>query len=84
MNVQEGTGRMKQAVVWLAVIGVCWRAPVVCTQMISLFPRGGTPNASGAAFVSGLLIEETFLAAVPGALLWIAGWILEGFAKEAR
>ena len=82
MNVQEGARRMKLAGVWLAVIGVCWRAPVVCTQTITLFPPGGTPNAIGVAFARGLLIEEIILAAGPGALLWIAAWIVEGFAKE--
>jgi hypothetical protein len=75
---------MKLAGVWLAVIGVCWRVPVVCTQMISLFPPGATPNARGAAFVSGLGIEEIILAAVPGALLWIAAWIVEGFAQKEK
>ncbi len=82
MNIQVGTGRMKQAGIWLAVIGVCWRAPAVFTQMVVMFPRGGSPIGSGAAFVSGLLIEEIILAAVPGALLWIAAWIVEGFAEE--
>ena len=82
MNIHEGTRRMKRAGIWLAVIGVCWRAPAVCTQMIVLFPFGGTPNARGVAFAKGLLIEEIILAAVPGALLWIAAWIVEGFAKE--
>jgi hypothetical protein len=52
--------------------------------MVVLFPPIGTANGRGVAFARGLLIEEIILAAVPGALLWIAGWIVEGFAKEAR
>jgi hypothetical protein len=82
MNIQVGAGRMKQAGIWLAVIGVCWRAPAVCFQKVVFFPLGGDPFGHGVAIARGLLIEEIILAAVPGALLWIAAWIVEGFAKE--
>jgi len=72
---------MRYAGVWLALIGAGWSALVLCTQMMFLLPPGSTPIASGAAFVGGLGVGEIIIAAASGVLLWIAGWIVEGFAK---
>ncbi len=82
MNIEQGTSRMKRAGVWLAVIGAGWSALVLCTQMISFFPPGSMAIARGVVFVGVAGIGKIIMAAAPGVLLWIAGWIVEGFAKE--
>ncbi len=76
MNVHEGARRMRYAGIWLALIAISWRTLVLCIQVIFLF-RGGMGAIAG-----GLGIGEVLIAAAPGVLLWIAGWIVEGFAKE--
>jgi len=76
MNVQEGARRMRRAGVWLALIPACWCALVLCIQIAFMF------RAGIGAIAGGLGISEILIAATPGVLLWIAGWIVEGFAKE--
>jgi len=36
------------------------------------------------AFDVGPMLVDMIVLSFPGALLWLSGWILEGFAKEAE
>jgi len=82
MNVQEGARRMRYAGVWLAVVPACWSALFLCIRMGSMFRPGTDGIAGGLAIAGGFGIREIVIAAAPGLLLWIAGWIVEGFAKD--
>jgi hypothetical protein len=87
MNVLEGARRMRYAGVWLALIAACWRALVFCIQTATAsLLLAGTGGISGGlkigAIVGGLGIGDIILWATPGVLLWVAGWIVEGFAKD--
>jgi len=73
MNVQEGARRMKRAGLWLALIPVVLQVLRICIQM-ALIARAGIGAVVGGI---GILVW-----AIPGTLLWIAGWIVEGFAKK--
>jgi hypothetical protein len=83
MNIQEGARRMRRVGVWLALIPASLLALALCFQIASLFRTGVGTIVSGVAFVGGLGIGEIILAATPGALLWVAAWIVEGFAKDS-
>ncbi len=82
MNVQEGARRMQYAGAWLAVIPACLSALVVIFQMTSLFSPDATRIAGRLAIVGGFRLGEILVAGLPGIALWIAGWIVEGFAKD--
>ncbi|MGA2886968.1 MAG: hypothetical protein ABSE51_02885 [Terracidiphilus sp.] len=85
MNVQEGARRMRHAGVWLALIPASWIVLVfVLIQMGPMFHPGTGVAEGGFAFMGFLTIGEILLAAVPGVLLWIAAWIVEGFAKDSN
>lgn len=76
MNVHEGARRMRRAGVALALIPICWCALIMCLQLIAM-----RHNGLGAV-AGGLGLAEIFVLAMPGILLWIAGWIVEGFVKD--
>lgn len=76
MNAQEGARRMRYAGMWLALIPACWCALVLFIQIAFMF------RAGIGAIAGGLGISEIVIAATPGVLLWIAAWIVEGFAKD--
>lgn len=79
MNIREGAARMKRAGQWLFVVPssfviLCWVIGVAAGQL----NRG-----IGALF--GPLLIFVVLAlylAIAGGVLWLAGWITEGFAME--
>ena len=79
----EGARRMQRAGIWVTIIGACCGALVFWFQFITIVPMGrGSMNGTGVAIFAMAGVEETFLGAIPGALLCLASWIVEGFAKE--
>lgn len=76
MNIQEGARRMQKAGRWLIalplglllILFIVWAVEV-------LFVRNDLRNPLGMT-----LFCIPFL--VPGTALWLAGWIVDGFAKE--
>ena len=86
MNVQEGARRMRHVGVWLALIGVCGSALHLVFLISQMFrPVIGVQTqfvASGLLFMGGLAIGEIIVGAAPGVLLWIAAWIVQGFASH--
>lgn len=79
MNALEGARRMQLAgrwIVWIAlsVTVLLWGAIMLFSYLRAplLLPRLG--------FLEPLFVF--FYLACPGAILWLAGWIVEGFAKN--
>lgn len=76
MNVQEGARRMREAGLWLIalplglllILLIVWGAEYMSVRNDLRSPLGMT------AFCIPFLI--------PGAALWLAGWIVDGFAKD--
>ena len=79
MNVQEGARRMKRAGVWLMTIPL---AIVILTWVAAL-------TVALVQHEPGFFADSVFVPivvmiylAMPGGALWLAGWIVEGFAKK--
>jgi hypothetical protein len=75
MNIHEGARRMCRAGQWMILIPltVLLLLMLVLGILDLLHPgRGGSLG----------LIRVFLPLMIPGALLWLAGWIVEGFAKE--
>jgi len=77
MNLMEGAARMKRAGQWIVYISVGLCVLMLGMSAISAF----LPNPMHGLGVFDLTFVLVFLAA-PGAVLWLGGWILEGFAKK--
>ena len=79
INIHEGARRMQRAGQWmifipLSIILVLWGIKLG----YALFYRGSPVGLYG-----GLdFILVLFYLTAPGAVLWLAGWIVEGFAKK--
>jgi hypothetical protein len=78
MNVEEGATRMKRAGLWLAAAPAALGGLLICLQLVLIAGPGL------GAIAGGIGILEVLLLAIPGVLLWIAGWIVEGFAKNTN
>lgn len=79
MNITGGAERMRRVgrYILLSALGVF--AALCCLVAVALLvPSLGI----GFAIVDVLLLP--LLIAIPGAGFWLAGWIVEGFAKEAH
>jgi len=77
MNIREGARRMRHVGQWmilipLSIILVIW-ATALANAVI-------TRSAYGLTLGVRLLIPA-ILSAIPGAALWAAAWIVEGFGK---
>jgi len=73
---------MRYAGVWLALIPACLGALALCIQEALIVAGHGTfVGGLNPYLIGGLGIEGIIIPATPGVLLWIAGWIVEGFAK---
>jgi len=80
MNVSEGALRMRCAGRWMLLIPVSVFVLFLCISEVFAYLRiGNYLNGFG---MIHLLFSLLFLVAVPGAALWLAGWIVEGFAKD--
>lgn len=77
MNVLEGSRRMRQAGRWMVFVPLTALVILIgAVEVMALF-RGNLRTPLG-------LIPISLPLLAPGALLWVAGWIVEGFAKESR
>ena len=79
MNIEEGAGRMKRAGQWLFVapsslVILAWVIGITVGQ---LHPGFGT--LIGPAMILAVL---ALYVAIAGGVLWLAGWIVEGFAQK--
>jgi hypothetical protein len=74
MNVQEGARRMRQAGEWMVTIplGIVL---VLCTIAALV-------NLRVLVILWPFLLSVSASLAIPGGLLWLAGWIVEGFAQQ--
>jgi len=79
MNISEGARRIQRAGRWICLVSTSLAALLgVLATIISYFRIGIFIPATGVVVV--YLMSFIF---VPGAVLRLAGWILEGFAKTA-
>jgi hypothetical protein len=78
MNTQEGARRMKRAGQWmiiipLTVVLLLWAAGLVASPVL---------HYDGPFHAAVLFIVVFVYLAIPGGALWLAAWIVEGFAKN--
>ena len=85
MNLTEGANRMQRAGRKMVMVSLC--AFTVCALLSAIYAF--LPSSMhGAVFfgvVSPLIFTIIWISAMTmavGTVLWIAGWILEGFAKS--
>lgn len=80
MNIHEGSRRMQRAGQWLIAIPVSVVLLCVMAASVVALAQGRLSDIgfrlSAISFCIPLVI--------PGLALWIAGWIVEGFAKGAN
>ncbi|MGA3131668.1 MAG: hypothetical protein ABSD59_12755 [Terracidiphilus sp.] len=82
MNIREGTKRMRRLGQAMFI------APILAWVLYNLYEIQPTFTHSG---FSGLeyhfslrILAIMIVCACPGAILWAAGWVVEGFAKDAK
>ena len=76
MNVQEGARRMRKAGRWLMLIPLAVLAILNIVWVVEFFfVRNDLRSALP-------LIPICLPFMIPGAALWLAGWIVDGFAME--
>jgi hypothetical protein len=78
MNVIEGARRLRVAGRWLVFIPVGGFALFLCLSLVSSLFRIGAWDGMELFRLFVLLL----ITVVPGTVLWLAGWFLEGFAKD--
>ena len=84
MNVTEGAKRMMLAGRWIVAAGLLIWLLSMLVRASDLFNLGNLPL--GVRFLLNDLFNVLALSipiALAGGVLWLAGWIIEGFAKEA-
>lgn len=77
MNIREGAGRLRRAGRWMILIPLSVGVLVLCCEAVFA-------HRHPMAFDFGPVLVDMIVLSIPGALLSLAGWILEGFAKEAE
>ena len=80
MNVTEGAKRMMLAGRWIVAAGLLIWLLSMLVRASDLFNLGNLPI--GVRFLLNALALSIPIA-LAGGVLWLAGWIIEGFAKEA-
>jgi hypothetical protein len=79
MNVAEGARRMQYAGRWMVFIALIGSVLFAGLTLVLAYLPGGQ-------YVHGFGVLEFiplfFPIATMGAILWLAGWIVEGFAKK--
>jgi hypothetical protein len=76
MNVHEGARRMQRAGKWLVMIPLSVLSLIWAIAFIETLLKHGYPPYHAPLI---FLILFIYLA-IPGGALWLAGWIVEGFA----
>jgi hypothetical protein len=80
MNVIEGARRMQTAGRWMAFTPVCLGLLFICLSLvIANLPLGR--NSLG--FPLFAFVPLLLPIGIIGVFLWIAGWIVEGFAQKS-
>jgi mannitol-specific phosphotransferase system IIBC component len=82
MNVREGTKRMK-------LLGMAMTlAPILAWVLFNLYEVQPVATHSGFGgfeyHFSLRILAAAIVLAVPGAIVWAAGWVVAGFAKEPK
>jgi hypothetical protein len=67
MNVAEGTRRIRQAGKWIFLLAA---TTLILLYAMSMILKNGLPGFSALSQI-----------ALVGVALWVAGWIVEGFAR---
>jgi hypothetical protein len=79
MNVAEGARRMQQAGRWMVLIPLGASLLFVGSFLVLAYlPAGAEVHGFGVLGIVPLLMSIE----IPGAALWLAGWIVEGFAQK--
>jgi hypothetical protein len=76
MNVAEGARRMRRAGQWLVIVPLAVLALLICVAAVWALIRPDLRSPFG-------LVPIFIPLVIPGGVLWLAGWIVEGFAKDA-
>jgi hypothetical protein len=76
MNVDEGARRMQQAGRWMVFIPLTIAFLFIACASVAPFL-----GASGSMTFN--ILPLLFFLSLPGAALWLAGWIVEGFAQRS-
>jgi hypothetical protein len=82
MNAREGTKRMR-------LLGMAMTAaPVIFWALYNLYqiqPSFSHSGFSGFEYhFSVRILAGAVVLAIPGAILWAAGWVVDGFFKEPK
>jgi hypothetical protein len=75
MNIHEGASRMKRAGRWMMLVPLTALVLLICVAGVWELFRHDIRSPLG-------LILPSIPLVIPGALLWLAGWIVEVFAQE--
>jgi hypothetical protein len=80
MNIEEGARRMKRAGQWMVVVP--FFVMLLVMGVVGIFIMGH-PNSVYLVGRFGLIYGVALIyLEIPGWVLWLAGWIMEGFAKN--
>jgi len=80
MNVAEGSRRMRRAGRWMVLVSASvFVSFLFLAELFSNLNMGDFINWFG---ILQLLMPLLLIVAIPGGALWLAGWILDGFAKD--
>lgn len=77
MNITEGARKMQTAGRWIFLADIAFAVCMVAAQYF-------LTRYSEAALRPMTIVPLLFPVMLLGALLWLAGWIVEGFAKDAN
>jgi len=81
MNVVEGSRRMRRAGRWMVLIPISIFVPFLfLSEAFATLRMGDFVNWFG---ILQLLAPLLLIIAIPGGALWLAGWILDGFARDS-
>ena len=84
MSVHEGARRMRIAGRGMVIAGLVLFAVWACLFAFAAFTRAGMEAPIPGAPVVLLLFVPAIYIAGTGALLWLAGWIVEGFGNDVH
>ena len=79
MNFKEGARRMRVAGLWMIVVPLSAFLLLWAVTLTIALIRVGSPAGFGVIDLSPCIPLV-----IPGAILWLAAWIMEGFAKDAQ